>query len=211
MPISPRPELLRRYTELPALLAFLRRQEITLLSPSTWDDRNDRHLMDAHKRVKGLKTLVALCFSQCPETYHHWKIFAPGTSGVCIEFRKQDLLDCLPGTGVTHDSMDYKTISQLKTSSLEPEALPFTKRAAFADENEYRIVFSSKRQTLSTKRIPVPITTVNRIAINPWIAEPLFNAIKDTIATIPACENMVVYQSKLIDSPSWKAFAGEYA
>ena len=107
--------------------------------------------------------------------------------------------------------MDYKTISQLRTSSLEPEALPFTKRAAFADEKEYRIVFRSKRQTLSTKRIPVPITTVNRIDINPWVAEPLFNAIKDTIATIPGCEKMVVYQSKLIDSPSWKAFAGEYA
>ena len=209
--MSIRPTLLRRYTELPSLLAFLRRQEITLLPPSTWDDKNDRHLMDAYKRAKGLKTLVALCFSQCPETYHHWKVFAPGTSGVCIEFLKTELLACLPITGLAHKSMDYKTISELKSATLDVSDLPFTKRAAFSDEKEYRIVFSSRRQTLSTKRILVPVSTIYRIAINPWVSEPLYDAIEKTILDIPGCDAMVVYQSKLIESPAWKAFAGEYA
>jgi Protein of unknown function (DUF2971) len=206
-----RPKLLRRYTDLPSLLAILRSQEITLLPPSTWDDKNDRHLMEAHKRAKGLKTLVALCFSECPETYHHWKIFAPGSSGVCIEFIKDQLLDRLPKTGIAHNKVDYKTIPELQKSTLDVKDLPFTKRAAFADEKEYRIVFSSKRQTLTTKRILVPVTTIHRIVINPWIPEKLFVAIKETILSIPGCEEMEVTQSKLIESPAWKAFAGAYA
>ena len=135
---------------------------------------------------------------------------APGTSGVCIEFRRQALLDCLPKTGITHDAVDYKTISDLKNGRMDVTDLPFTKRSAFRDEDEYRIVFSSKRQTTTTKRIPVPHDVINRIAINPWVAEPLFDAMEETIHSIPGCENMDVYQSKLIDSPSWRAFAGEY-
>jgi hypothetical protein len=203
--------ILRRYTDLPALLAVLRNQEITLLPPSTWDDKNDRNLMDAYKRAKGLKTLVALCFSQCPETYHHWKIFAPGSSGVCIEFEKIDLLSCLPKTGIVHDIIDYKTISQLRNSRLDVTDLPFTKRAAFADEKEYRIVFTSRRLTLPTKRIAVPISAIHRVAINPWVAEPLFDAVEETIRSIPGCDRLTVYHSKLIESPSWKSYAGKYA
>ena len=209
--MTARPELLRRYTELPSLFAILRRQEITLLPPSTWDDKNDRNLMDAYKRVKGLKTLVALCFSQCPETYHHWKIFAPGTSGVCIEFKKEELLRCLPATGIVHDSIDYKTISELKDPKLDVTDLPFTKRAAFADEQEYRIVFTSKRQTVVTKRIPVPVTAISRVVVNPWVVEPLFDAIQETILGTPDCGKIVVSHSKLIESPTWKAFADRYA
>jgi len=34
--------LLRRYTDLPALIDILARRQITLLSPSTWDDQNDK-------------------------------------------------------------------------------------------------------------------------------------------------------------------------
>src|SRR5438046_430793 len=36
---------LRRYTDLPALLHILRKQQITLLDPQNWDDTNDSYFL----------------------------------------------------------------------------------------------------------------------------------------------------------------------
>lgn len=203
--------VLRRYTDLPALLTILKNCEITLLPPSSWDDRNDRHMMEAYIRAKKLKTLLALCFSEARETYHHWKVFAPGNSGVSIEFGSDMLLASLPPFGFTHSEINYKTISELKSSKLEVTDLPFTKRAAFSDEKEYRIIFSSRKESLEFKSIPIGIDVIDRITINPWLPPPLFTAIKQVILSIPGCSNLNVNHSKLIESPSWKRFAGKFA
>jgi hypothetical protein len=40
----------------------------------------------------GLKTVLALCFTQATEHYHHWHVFAGGSSGVCIGFDRDALL-----------------------------------------------------------------------------------------------------------------------
>lgn len=202
--------ILRRYTDLPALISILRRREITLLSPSSWDDRNDRHLMDAYKRARKLNTLLAVCFSEVTETYHHWRVFTPGNSGVCIEFDREALLKELPKSGITHSSVDYMTIARRENSTIEVDDLPFTKRAAFSDEKEFRIVFSSRREKLATKNLPITLSTIDRIAINPWLSPALFESIQDTILSIDGCEEFDVYQSTLIESPSWKSFAGNY-
>jgi hypothetical protein len=205
-----RNSILRRYTDLPALLAILRNREITLLAPSSWDDRNDRHLMDSYKRARKLKTLLALCFSEVSETYHHWKVFSPGSSGVCIEFHRDALLKALPDVGIIHGAMVYKTISQLRSSKPDLAELPFTKRVAFEDEQEYRIIFWSRVQVLETKNISIKLTAIDRIAINPWVPTSLFEAIEETILAIDGCADLKVYHSKLIESPAWKNFADEY-
>jgi hypothetical protein len=199
--------VLRRYTDLPALLAILSNREITLLSPSTWDDRNDRHLMDAYKRAKRLKTLLALCFSESRETYHHWKVFAPGNSGVCIEFDRRALLDSLPSRGFSHSGITYRRLPGVH--SLEQQDLPFIKRLAFEDEKEYRIVFSSRQEFLEAKSIPINLDVIHRIAINPWLHPSLFDAIEQTIMSVDGCSNLTVYRSRLIESPTWKRFAGK--
>ena len=204
-------KLLRRFTDLPALLTLLRNREITLLAPSSWDDRNDQHLMDAYKRSKKLKTLLALCFSEVGETYHHWKVFAPGNAGVCVEFNKLALLNSLPTLGIKHAPVSYKTISQIKSSKIKVEDLPFTKRAAFRDEKEYRIIFTSARQELESKSIPIDLSTITRIAINPWMHPALFQAVKDTIYSITNTATPEIFHSKLIESPTWKQIAREYA
>jgi hypothetical protein len=167
--------------------------------------------MDAYKRTKRLKTSLALCFSEACETYHHWKVFAPGNSGVCIEFDRDALLASLPSIGFTHSKMDYKKISELKSSHLDVTNLPFTKRSAFIDEKEYRIIFSSRKETLESKSFPINLDVIDRIAINPWLPPPLFDAMKQIILSIDGCSNLVVYHSKLIESPTWKRFAREYA
>lgn len=103
------------------------------------------------------------------------------------------------------------TLSQLMTTKLEVDALPFTKRAAFTDETEYRVVFSSRTQVLDSKGIRIHLDLIHRVAVNPWLPPALFNAIKQTIQAIDGCDKLNVYQSKLIESPTWKRFAGKYA
>ncbi|HNC85208.1 MAG TPA: hypothetical protein PK999_19310, partial [Nitrospira sp.] len=63
---------LRRYTDIPALTYLLTKQKITLLDPKSWDDSNDSHYLSLYKQRNKLKSLLALCFTQADETYHHW-------------------------------------------------------------------------------------------------------------------------------------------
>ena len=92
----PTTQVLRRYTNLAATIHMLRSCEITLLSPGTWDDRNDAYFMAEYKRRKNLKSLFALCFANCPETYHHWRVFSHGSDGVRVEFDKKLLMQAFP-------------------------------------------------------------------------------------------------------------------
>ena len=66
--------VLRRYTDLPALLYLLRTRSITLLDPSSWDDKNDSYYLEKYKEKKSLQTVLALCLSTAEETYHHWRV-----------------------------------------------------------------------------------------------------------------------------------------
>jgi hypothetical protein len=40
---------LRRYTTLPVLLDLLREKRLTLVSPTSWPDRNDSFYLEQHK------------------------------------------------------------------------------------------------------------------------------------------------------------------
>jgi hypothetical protein len=94
---TPMKNFLNRYTSFASLLAMLQNREITLLSPGFWEDRNDAYYMSQYKSRKELGTLLALCFSQAEETYHHWRVFTHGADGVCITFRRAQLLHALGG------------------------------------------------------------------------------------------------------------------
>ena len=110
---------LRRYTELPYLIDYLRTCEIALLNPSSWDDRNDSFYIEQYAAKTGSKGIYALCLAEASETYHHWKVFSSGSGGVCIEFEKNELVRNAEKTqGLKADSVSYKTISQMRGKSL---------------------------------------------------------------------------------------------
>ena len=180
------------------------------MPPISWDDRNDRHMMEAYKRSAKLETVLALCFAECAETYHHWKVFTSGTSGVCIEFHRDKLIKALPQE-VAYSSMDYKTIKELNPDEIKVKDLPFVKRVGFIDEQEFRLVFTSQTTAISTKKIPVPLSAIKRVVLNPWLHEELAESVTEMFSKLAEKENLGVTKSALIDSPSWRRFADGYA
>ena len=145
-----------------------------------------------------------LCFTEVGETYHHWRVFSPGSCGICIRFNKESLLEHLSHkTSIRAGPAQYKMMDHVRTAALSVDDLPFLKRYAFRDEREFRLVYDSKR-TLDTKDFSLPLECIDRITINPWVNERLSEAIWETIRGLEGCENLAVGQSSLINNREWK-------
>ena len=111
-----RTPILNRYTNLPIALDILVQRRVTLLSPETWEDRNDAFYLERYREEKNLRTLVAICFSARGETFHHWKVFSSGSSGVCIEFDKNRLLKAFPSSrGFRYGEIEYRLVKTVTT------------------------------------------------------------------------------------------------
>ena len=206
---------LRRYTDLPALIYLLSEKKITLLDPRSWDDSNDSHYLSLYKKRKELKSLLALCFTQKSETYHHWRVFAPGSSGVLIRFKRAKLLQILKKiNGIKTGDVEYFKIEELKTKLRNKEIvvdrLPFIKRYPFEDEGEFRIIFESIKLELTKKDIPITLSCIDRIYLSPWVHESLINHIKKILKAINGCKNIEIYRTTLINNESWKKI-GKFA
>lgn len=203
--------ILRRYTDLASLLDLLKRRSITLLPPSTWDDRNDRLMMETYAKVKNLDTLLALCMSNKPETYHHWKVFADKNNGVCIHFHKAPLIDAMNKSGVVVRPVKYLTFDALVPENLPENQLPFLKRKAFIDEGEVRAVYQNKEREQELKKVPIDLDVIDRITLNPWMPQPIFDSIEKVIEGMTEGATFDVVRSNLIDSRMWRKFAAAYA
>lgn len=68
-----RPPILNRYTSLPVALDILSEKHITLLTPDLWEDRNDAYYLERYREKLGFSCVLAICFSQRGETFHHWR------------------------------------------------------------------------------------------------------------------------------------------
>jgi hypothetical protein len=199
--------LLRRYTSLPSLLHLLRSQKITLLSPASWDDRNDAFFMSQYKKRKKLASVLALCFSEAGETYHHWRVFTHGSDGVCIVFEREELLAEFDGIeNICQGSVRYKLIQQLKSFRPPVDQLPFRKRHPYKDEKEFRLVYDGNTET-EAKGFDIHLSCINKIVLNPWMPKPLADAVKSTIRSIDGCKSMEVYQTTLLENEQWKRSA----
>ncbi len=203
------PGILRRYTSLPVLLDMLQRKKLTLLDFQKWDDKNDSYFMAMYKAKKNLKSVLAVCFSQsATEAYHHWRVFAGNSAGVCIKFDKRELVDSLHGKGLRHDSVDYCEIRKLEETEPQLDRLPFLKRIPYQDEVEFRIIYESKTESLEFRDLTMPVAAVKGVVFNPWIPRSVFRSAKAIIRTIDECKNLQVTKTTVLENERWKA-AGE--
>lgn len=197
---------LRRYTDVLALISILSKREITVLDPSNWDDKNDSRFLALYKEKKRLKSVLALCFTEADETHHHWGA-APGSpSRVCIRFDRSLLLKAVnKQTGVRTGRMHYRTIDEMRKlkEKLDIEDLPFFKRSAFQDENEFRIIYESTTDELKSLPIKIPLESMTRITLSPWMPPALFASVKDVLKGINKDAGLKIYRSTLTNNEEW--------
>ncbi len=196
---------LRRYTSIPALVYLLTNRAITLLDPTSWDDVNDSYYLAAYKRRKKLQRVLVLCFSQGAETYHHWRVFASGSSGVCVRFRRSQLLAAVMKThGIRANPVKYRKLPEAKAPKPPVEDLPFLKRYAFEPEQEFRLVWGSKDAGPPTLDIPIDLAIIARVSLSPWMPEPLVKDVKAALHRIEDCDALDIVRSTLINNERWK-------
>lgn len=202
---------LRRYTDVSALLYMLRRKKLTLLNPVNWDDKNDSHYMQLYRAKKRLGAVLALCFTEVGETYHHWRVFSPGNSGVCVRFRKDMLIEHLSKrTAIRFGPVQYRMMNHVRTAALDIEDLPFLKRYAFRDEREFRLIYDTLHD-VPFRDFAISLECIDRITINPWLNERLADALYDTVRGLNGCEKLIVGQSSLVNNREWKKLGANAA
>src|SRR5215813_4135756 len=153
------PRLLRRYAELPVAIDLLLNRRIAFLSPSLWDDRNDSHFIRKYKEEKAASAVLAICLSSIGETYHPWRVFCGHSSGVCIEFFRDELIAFskkLPG--VRSGPVKYMTLGkiedEIKTKKLPLAQLPFVSATPSATRKSFASFMNrQKRPMLGRPRI----------------------------------------------------------
>jgi hypothetical protein len=198
-------KLLRRYVDLPALIYLLKERKLTLLDPQSWEDRNDSYFLELYRQKLDLQTVLAACFAQGKETYHHWRVFASGTGGVCITFNRLSLMSALrSATGLRRRAITYLSLKKLGEGGFEAADLPFLKRQAFEHENEYRAVYQSETKALSKLDIPIPLSCVAGITLSPWMPSALYATVKKTLTSIDRCHGLKIVRSTLINNDEWK-------
>lgn len=196
---------LRRYTDIPALLYLLNERKITLLDPESWDDSNDSHYLALYREKMDLKSVLVLCFTQANETYHHWRVFANGSSGVCIRFKRAELLEIVKAQpSIRTEPVKYRTLPEIRRKTPVMRELPFLKRYAFEQEDEFRIVYESKTEKNPTLDIAIPLSCIERITLSPWVPRALSRHIKRTLKSIKGCSNLEIARSTLIGNEEWK-------
>lgn len=199
---------LRRYTDLTALIFLLNEKKITLLDPESWDDKNDSHYLSVYKEKKKLKSVLALCFSETGETYHHWRVFANGSGGVCIKFKRTSFVKAL--TKQPHLRMrqvKYLTLDAIEGMTLSVKDLPFLKRYAFEHECEFRVVYESDATKTRKLDIPIPLSCIDKITLSPWMHPDLSSHIKRVLRGIDGCKSLDIVRSTLIGNERWKNLA----
>ena len=201
-------KFLLKYTNLAVLFDMLLEKRIFLLNPKTWEDQNDSYYLEIYKGRSGYKSILASCFAETYETFHHWKVFSGNISGVCIEFDKEKLLKHFKGMdGIYIGKVKYKKITELRKKLPKKRQLPFLKRYPYRDEKELRIIYRDRLTDLDSKEFPIDLSCINKILLSPLLPDTLRDSIKKVIRAIPNCLTIRINRSTLINNKDWKSFA----
>ena len=198
---------LRRYTDLPFLLELLQTNCLTLLSPHLWADTNDSYFLNvAMSNRNSSKSVQALCFTTATETHHHWKVFTSGPSGVCVDFHKHELVDVVKKYRVQAGPVSYPTLVELNAKKGTPQiakSLPFLKRYAFRDEEEYRLVHFSKTDE-AVFRVPIPRRVIAGVQLSPYLNDEVGQSVIKLLKSAKHFDGLNIKRSLLLDNKQWK-------
>ena len=201
---------LNRYTHLAATIYLLCAKKITLLDPSTWDDKNDAFFLDQYKTSEKARTVLALCFTQGSERYHYWRAFSNGTDGVCVHFDKDALLSAFQDDAkIRSEPVRYEQVKRIGALQLKIDELPFVKRWPYKDEQEFRILYRDKKSHVESREYNIDIGCIRKITLSPWMPRILKESVRQTLCAIDDCSNLQIAQSTLIENETWKKVASK--
>ncbi len=199
---------LNRFTSLPVLFDMLWHKRLVLLDPSKWEDRNDAYFLARFKAKMHSKSVLAVCFSMARETSHHWKVFASGIAGVCVEFDRNQLLSKVRSDNkLRHGVVRYSSIADLVKSPPDIHDMPFTKRLPFADEKEYRIIYVNSDKKLETYSIAITPKMIRSITLSPNMPKSVAQTIIKLIHSQRDFRFTDVSYSTLLENEKWKSVA----
>jgi hypothetical protein len=89
---------------------------------------------------------------------------------------------------------------------LKVEELPFLKRYAYEHESEFRVVFDSEKKKVGKIDIDVPLSSIERITLSPWMHYDLYVHTKALLRTLPGVSRIKILRSTLIGNQEWKAY-----
>jgi hypothetical protein len=194
---------LNRFTSLPVLLDMLGRRKLVLLDPKTWEDKNDSEAILEYKKRKKLKSLFVLCLSEGDETIHHWRTFADGISGCCIEFDRQRLEAVLGRqAGVRFGKVRYRKLTDLTTTGVTSAHLPFTKRWPYRCEAEYRILWESRAHA-DEYEIDLDLHLIRRITISQRMPARVYETIRASLIDVFRKPDKRINRSTLYENKKW--------
>ena len=193
-----------RYTDLPSLIQILTTRQLTLLNPMTWDDKNDSAYVTIYREKSKLASVLALCFTRASETYHHWRVFAPTSSGVRITFNETGLRECVERVeGIQLNDVAYVKIDEHRTAPPHLEQLPFMKRYPYHPEREVRLLWQSAREQRDALNLDIDLAAITKVTLSPWLHPALVDSVKAALRAIPGCEALTVHRTTLISNDEW--------
>lgn len=197
-----------RYTELQYLVSMLINKKIYLTNPINWDDKNDVKIMSEYKNRKNADTIYSLCLTESKQTYHHWKVFSGGKSGVCIAFHKSLFDEWCRKNKLTCRSVKYYDAKQSESMALpgngiEVDDLPFIKYGDYSDEREVRVISRGVNEQRNVMSIGFDLSMIGAIGINPWLDEETFLAICKMISNIEEGHFLHVEKSTTLHNNKW--------
>ena len=157
-----------RYINIAAAIHLLQNKQITLLSPASWNDKNDAHFMAEYKRLRGVEAVLAICFAATEETYHHWRVSSHGADGVCISFDRKPLLGAFKEqAGITMGKVSYEQVETVAGwPELKVAQLPFLKRKPYEPEKEYRVIYENKSEKIQFFDVPIKLSWIKTIILS---------------------------------------------
>lgn len=201
-------KIIHRYTNLASVIHLLKTRKITFLDPTSWDDSNDAYFMAQYKIRQKLKTVLALCFSEADETYHHWRVFSQSDSGVRITFNKPLLVSQFTAAGFVSGRVSYKKINDAtKAPKPEVDDLPFLKRFPYRDEKEFRIIYTSRDKVLKACDVDIDLDCILELKLSPWMPEALRDSTKEILRSIVHPKKLRISRSQLVSFARWKELA----
>lgn len=207
-------EYLYHYMPLRYFVKFIESKRLVFMNPKTWDDKNDSFSISLIPRKK----IRVLCFTSCEDNYFFWKTYAGKGIGVCVEFRKKELLkmtaENVKSGNVVYLSLKehdvYKDDLKEKYNIQDYIELAFLKSNSFDFEKEFRMVHFSKENELYDQKKPaiefVDFKSIETIYLSPFLDENERMDLKQLLNTFLNANGVTcdVEQSKITNDVLWR-------